>query len=76
MSAERLAVQKLDQYVKTAEAARFLGISQNTLRTWATEGKIPVRINPVNNYRLFCLEDRRQFLAEVERSFQQPRKPR
>ena len=76
MSAERLAVQKLDQYVKTAEAARFLGVSQNTLRTWATEGKIPVRINPANNYRLFRLEDLRLFLEGVERSFQQLRKPR
>ena len=69
-------MQKLDQYVKTAEAARFLGVSQNTLRAWATEGKIPVRINPANNYRLFRLEDLQRFLEGVERSFQQPRKPR
>jgi excisionase family DNA binding protein len=69
-------VQKLDQYVKIAEAARFLGVSQNTLRAWATEGKIPVRINPANSYRLFRLEDLHQFLESVDRSFQEPKKPR
>jgi excisionase family DNA binding protein len=69
-------VEKLDQYVKIAEAARFLGVSPNTLRAWATEGKIPVRINPANNYRLFRVDDLEQFLESVDRSARQPKKPR
>lgn len=69
-------MEKLDQYVKIAEAARFLGVSQNTLRAWATEGKIPVRINPANNYRLFRLEDLQRFLESVEQSARPQRKPR
>ncbi|MGQ9822763.1 MAG: helix-turn-helix domain-containing protein [Thermogutta sp.] len=69
-------MKKLDQYVKIAEAARFLGVSQNTLRTWATEGKIPVRINPTNNYRLFRLEDLQRFLESVEQWARPQRKPR
>jgi len=56
-------VEKLDQYVKIAEAAGFFGISQNTLRAWATEGKIPVRVNPAKNYRLFGREDLEQVPA-------------
>ncbi|MGQ9576270.1 MAG: helix-turn-helix domain-containing protein [Thermoguttaceae bacterium] len=69
-------MEKLDEYVKIAEAARFLGVCQNTLRAWAKAGKIPVRINPANNYRLFRREDLEQFLREVERSLRQPRRPR
>lgn len=57
--------EKLSEYLKTAEAAEFLGVSQNTLRTWAKQGKIEVRVNPVNNYRLFRREDLQAFLDSV-----------
>jgi len=58
---------KLSEYVKVAEAARILGISQNTLRGWAEAGKIPMRRNPANGYRLFLRRDLEQFLARVAR---------
>lgn len=58
---------KLNEYVKTAEAARILGVSQNTLRAWAESGKIPVRRNPANRYRLFLRRDLDQFLAKLSR---------
>jgi excisionase family DNA binding protein len=58
---------RLSDYVKTAEAARILGVSQNTLRTWAEAGKIPVRRNPANGYRLFLRRDLERFLARVAR---------
>ena len=45
--------EKLSDYVKTADAADFLGVSQNPLRTWAKQGKIRVRVNSANGYRLF-----------------------
>ncbi len=32
---------KLDEYVKIAAAAKFLGVSQNTLHKWATKGESP-----------------------------------
>jgi excisionase family DNA binding protein len=56
---------KLSDYVKTAEAADILGVSQNTLRTWAAEGKIPVRRNPANGYRLFRRTDLEKFLRQA-----------
>jgi excisionase family DNA binding protein len=58
---------KLNEYVKTAEAARILGVSQNTLRAWAEAGKVPVRRNPANRYRLFLRGDLERFLAQLER---------
>ena len=57
---------ELSEYVKTAKAARILGVSQNTLRAWAEAGKIPVRRNPANAYRLFKRANLENYLAKVE----------
>lgn len=56
---------KLSEYVKVAEAAEILGVSQGTVRTWAEAGKIPMHRNPANGYRLFRREDLDKFLAKV-----------
>ena len=65
---------KLNDYLMTAEAAEFLGVSQNTLRNWARQNKIAVRVNPVNNYRLFRRQDLQKFLDSVAKPV--TRKPR
>ena len=65
---------KLSDYLKTAEAADFVGVSQNTLRKWAEQEKIPVRRNPVNGYRLFLKRDLDKFLKNV--ASPNKRKPR
>lgn len=57
--------EKLNEYLMTGEAAKFLGISQTTLRAWATLGKINVQVNPVNNYRLFRRKDLQALLDAV-----------
>ncbi|REJ65681.1 MAG: helix-turn-helix domain-containing protein [Planctomycetota bacterium] len=67
-------MEKLSEYVKTAEAAELLGVSQNTLRTWAEGGKIPVRRNPANGYRLFKRADLEDFLRVIDASSERPRK--
>jgi excisionase family DNA binding protein len=59
---------KLNEYVKVAEAARILGVSQNTLRGWAEAGKIPMRRNPANGYRLFLRRDLERFLIQTARN--------
>lgn len=58
-------MSKLNEYVKIAEAAEILGVSQNTLRNWTAAGKIPMHRNPVNGYRLFRRSDLEKFLARV-----------
>ena len=57
---------KLTDYVKIAAAAQIVGVSQNTLRQWAESGKMPVRRNPANGYRLFRKKDLEAFLGRVE----------
>ena len=69
---------KINEYLKTAEAAEILGVAQNTLRTWASQGIIPMQRNPANGYRLFKLDDIQAFLREtekqvVERKIRRPR---
>jgi excisionase family DNA binding protein len=63
----RCAVNKLTDYVKTAEAAEILGVSQNTLRKWAANGAIPMHRNPANGYRLFKRADLEKFLKKTAR---------
>lgn len=58
---------KLSEYVKTAEAASILGVSQNTLRSWAEDWKIPMHRNPANGYRLFKRSDIERFLTQIEK---------
>lgn len=65
-------MEKLSDYVKTAEAAEILGVSQTTLRKYAEAGKINMRRNPVNGYRLFKRADLTKFLRDVERSAEKP----
>ncbi|MFM9067739.1 MAG: MerR family transcriptional regulator [Planctomycetota bacterium] len=63
---------KLSEYVKVAEAASILGVSQGTIRSWAAAGKIPMHRNPANGYRLFRRSDLAMFLATVAK----PQKPK
>ena len=63
----RKMAQSLTEYVLTAEAAKVLGVSQNTLRAWAETGKIPMHRNPANGYRLFRQSDLDKFLKQVAR---------
>jgi excisionase family DNA binding protein len=65
-------VKKLDEYLKITDAAKFLGVSVNTLRKWADEGRIPVHINPANGYRLFRQADLEAYLNAVAKRSQRP----
>lgn len=56
---------KVSEYVKVAEAAQILGVSQNTVRAWAETGKLPVHRNPANGYRLFRRTDLDTFLRAI-----------
>ena len=67
-------MQKLNEYVKIAEASRILGVSPNTLRAWADDGKIPAMINPGNGYRLFRRKDLEAFLKMAAKPVAKERK--
>ena len=58
-------MQKLNEYLKVAETAKLLGVAQNTVRSWADSGVLPMKRNPANGYRLFCRADLEAFLKQL-----------
>lgn len=58
-------MRKLSDYVKTAETAKILGLSQTALRRWAEQGKTPMRRDAANGYRLFQRSDLDAFLKQT-----------
>jgi len=59
---------KLDEYVRINEAAKYLGVCRNTLRSWGRNGKIPEHRHPVNKYRLYKVSDLEKLLQVTEQS--------
>ena len=62
MSVQAIASQ-LDGLLRVGAAARFLGVSSETLRNWDKSGRlIPMR-HPVTGYRYYRQQDLEAFLA-------------
>lgn len=59
---------KLHEYLRIKEAAEYLGVAANTLRNWEAAGKISVYRHPVNNYRLFKVNELDKLLRKTEQS--------
>ena len=66
---------KLSDYLKITEAAKYLGVSANTLRNWEKAGKINVIRHPINGYRLFIKAELENLLFQA-RNKGLPRNPR
>ena len=58
-------MNKVNEYVKVAEAAEILGVAQNTVRAWAEKGVLTATRNPANGYRLFRRTDLEKFLKQL-----------
>ncbi len=67
-------MERLDAYLTIKEAARFLGVSANTLRNWGRDGRIAMHRNPANGYRLFRRSDLEQFLRDTAKPVDRKRK--
>ena len=46
-----------NEFVTIAEASKRLGVAPNTLRSWGALGKIQEYRHPMNNYRLYRIDD-------------------
>jgi len=58
-------VRTIQDYLTIHEAAKVLGVSTSTLRTWDRAGKLTAIRNPMNRYRLYRREDLETFLARL-----------
>jgi excisionase family DNA binding protein len=62
---DNVAMPNLTEFLRTAAAAEYLGVAQNTLRKWAARGDISMHRNPANGYRLFKRCDLEKFLKKA-----------
>ena len=63
-----MQTRKYKNYLTIKEAAEMIGVSPLTLRNWDRDGKLKASRNPINNYRLYKLEDIRAFLRKIDLS--------
>ena len=50
------------------EVAKVLGVTPLTVRNWDQKGKLAAYRNPVNNYRLYKVEDVEELLKDIDQS--------
>ena len=50
-------MQSADKWVTVTTLAKRMMVHPDTIRRWATSGRIKSIRHPINNYRLFRLED-------------------
>ena len=62
------------KYLSVKEAAKYLGVSALTLRNWDKLGKLAAYRNPINNYRLYKVEDVEVLMRQIEHSKEKTRK--
>jgi len=56
------------QYITVKTAAKFLHVTPLTLRNWDKNGKLRAYRHPINNYRVYRLDQIETFLRKLESS--------
>lgn len=62
------------KFLTVKEVAGLLGVTPLTVRNWDQRGRLVAYRNPVNNYRLYKVEDVEVLLRQIEQSKQKSRK--
>jgi len=55
------------RYITIKEASQILGVSPLTLRNWDKNGKFPAQRHPMNNYRVYKVENLLKVIEDIER---------
>jgi DNA (cytosine-5)-methyltransferase 1 len=55
-----------NQYITIKQASKILGVSSLTLRNWDKNGKLVAFRHPMNNYRVYKIEDLESVIREIE----------
>ena len=62
------------QFLNVKQVARLLEVTPLTVRNWDKAGKLIAYRHPVNNYRLYKIEDVELILRQINQSKQKTRK--
>lgn len=55
-----------NRYINIKDAAYILGVSPLTLRNWDKSGKFPAQRHPMNNYRVYKVENVLKIIDDIE----------
>lgn len=58
--------QSVETFLSIRQAAEILGISTETLRRWDNSGKFPSSRHPINNYRIYTLEQVKALKRKID----------
>ena len=61
------------KYMSVQDVARLLGVTPLTVRNWDTKGKLVAYRNPLNNYRMYKVEDVEALIRQIEQSRERSR---
>lgn len=53
-------------YITIKQASKILGVSPLTLRNWDKNGKLKAHRHPMNNYRVYKIDDLEGVIHEIE----------
>lgn len=56
------------KFLSVNEVARIVGVTPLTVRNWDKKGRLAAYRNPVNNYRLYKIEDVENLMKKIEES--------
>lgn len=62
------------KFLTVQEVARLIGVTPLTVRNWDQKGKLVAYRNPINNYRLYKVEDIEVLMRQIEHSKEKTRK--
>ncbi len=61
------------KYLLVQEVARLMGVTPLTIRNWDSKGKLVAYRNPLNNYRMYKVEDVEALIRQIELSRERPK---
>lgn len=64
------------KFISIKEAAEMLNVSKLTLRNWDRDGKLFALRHPINNYRVYHIEDIKKIISRIESGEKPARIPR
>ncbi len=56
------------KYITVGKAAKLLHVTTLTLRNWDKKGQLKAYRHPINNYRVYRLDQIEEFVRRIERS--------
>lgn len=64
------------KFISIKEASEMLGVSKLTLRNWDRDGKLFALRHPINNYRVYHIDDIKKIISKIESGEKPVRAPR